>query len=161
MTPRQQGAMGECERRTEEARIAALFARPRTHYRAVQCVLLSGTSSFSSLLASPDASDGLSGLLGGRAQPSRWEQRPLQRIDLRATRGTAEIAFRTLCPSERECRPAAEARVSRLHCGNIVHQKGDRTASHRSRISAPARVPSRGRHDYLPDHSPTLVLRQV
>ena len=33
--------MGMRERRTQEARIAALGARPRTPYRAVQCALVS------------------------------------------------------------------------------------------------------------------------
>ena len=51
MTPRRQGAMGECERRTQGALIAALFVRPRTYYRAAQCVLRAGVSFFSSLLA--------------------------------------------------------------------------------------------------------------
>jgi hypothetical protein len=49
MTPRRRSAMGECERRTQEALIAALFARPRTHYRAAQCVPGAGASFFSSL----------------------------------------------------------------------------------------------------------------
>ena len=49
MTPRLQSAMGTRERRTQEVRIAALFARPRTHYRAAQCALEAGASFFSSL----------------------------------------------------------------------------------------------------------------
>ena len=52
MTPRRQSAMGECERRTQGALIAALFVRPRTYYRAAQCVLRAGVSFFSSLLTS-------------------------------------------------------------------------------------------------------------
>ena len=50
MERRYQSAMGARERRTQEARIAALFARPRTCYRAAQCVLGAGALFFSSLL---------------------------------------------------------------------------------------------------------------
>ncbi len=50
MTRRRQGAMGERERRTQEAFVAALRARPRTSYRAGQCVLVAEASLFSSLL---------------------------------------------------------------------------------------------------------------
>ena len=53
MTLRRQGAMGERERRTQEALVAALRARPRTLYRAGQCVLVAKASLFSSLLANP------------------------------------------------------------------------------------------------------------
>jgi hypothetical protein len=47
--------MGTRERRTQEAhsrhaRIAALFVRPRTCYRAAQCVLAAGALFFRSLL---------------------------------------------------------------------------------------------------------------
>ena len=42
--------MGMRERRTQEARIAALFARPRTYYRAAKCFPAAGVSLFSSLL---------------------------------------------------------------------------------------------------------------
>ena len=51
MTLRHQGAMGEGETRTQEALVAALRARPRTPYRAVQCVLGAKASILSSLLA--------------------------------------------------------------------------------------------------------------
>jgi hypothetical protein len=50
MTPRLQSAMGMRDRRTQEVRIAALFARPRTHYRAAKCGLKAGASFFSSLV---------------------------------------------------------------------------------------------------------------
>jgi len=50
MTLRRKGAMGERERRTQEALVAALRARPRTPYRAGQCVLVAKASLFSSLL---------------------------------------------------------------------------------------------------------------
>ncbi|OFV82948.1 MAG: hypothetical protein A2W26_10530, partial [Acidobacteria bacterium RBG_16_64_8] len=50
MTLRSEGAMAECETRTEEARIAALFARPMTQYRAGQCALAAKALFFSSLL---------------------------------------------------------------------------------------------------------------
>ena len=43
--------MGMRVRRTQEARIAALFARPRTYYRAAECVPAAGVSLFSGLLA--------------------------------------------------------------------------------------------------------------
>src|SRR3972149_1153964 len=55
MTPRRRGAMGTRERRTQEARIAALFARPRTCYRAAQCALAAGALFFSGLLDSEPA----------------------------------------------------------------------------------------------------------
>ena len=45
--------MGECETRTQEALVAALRARPRTPYRAAQCVLGAKASLFSSLLRLP------------------------------------------------------------------------------------------------------------
>ena len=50
MTPRRRNALGMCERRTQGARIAALFARLRTCYRAAQRVSAAGASLFSSLL---------------------------------------------------------------------------------------------------------------
>ena len=53
MTLRLQSAMGEREGRTQEALVAALRARPRTQYRAGQCVLGAKASLFSSLLARP------------------------------------------------------------------------------------------------------------
>jgi hypothetical protein len=43
--------MDKRERRTQEALVAALRARPRTTYRAGQCGLVAEASSFSSLLA--------------------------------------------------------------------------------------------------------------
>jgi hypothetical protein len=49
MTLRHQGAMGKRETRTQEALVAALRARPRTPYRADQCVLVAKASFFSSL----------------------------------------------------------------------------------------------------------------
>ena len=51
MTLRLESAMGMRERRTQEVRIAALFARPRTYYRAAQCALEAEASFFSSLLS--------------------------------------------------------------------------------------------------------------
>ena len=39
MKLRRQGAMGECEARTQEALVAALRVRPRTMHRAAQCAL--------------------------------------------------------------------------------------------------------------------------
>ena len=51
MTLRRQGAMGERETRTRGALVAALRARPRTPYRAAQCVLATKASIFNSLLA--------------------------------------------------------------------------------------------------------------
>jgi hypothetical protein len=48
MTLRRQNTISTCERRIEEARIAALFARPMTYYRAAQCVLAAGVSFFNS-----------------------------------------------------------------------------------------------------------------
>jgi len=53
MTLRCQNAMAQCERRTQEVRIAALFARPRTCYRAGECVLGAGASFFRCLLSLP------------------------------------------------------------------------------------------------------------
>jgi hypothetical protein len=50
MTLRRQGAMGKRETRTQEALVAALRARPRTPYRADQCVLGAKASIFSSPL---------------------------------------------------------------------------------------------------------------
>jgi len=50
MALRLQSEMGECETRTQGALVAALRARPRTPYRAVQCVLGAKASLFSSLL---------------------------------------------------------------------------------------------------------------
>ena len=50
MTLRRQNAIVARETRTQEARIAALLARPRTQYRAGQRVLTAVTSFFSSLL---------------------------------------------------------------------------------------------------------------
>ena len=49
MTLRSQSAMGTRERRTQEVRIAALFVRPRTCYRAAQCALEAAASFLSSL----------------------------------------------------------------------------------------------------------------
>jgi hypothetical protein len=49
MKLRLESAMGMRERRTQEERIAALFARPRTHYRAAQCTPEAKASFFSSL----------------------------------------------------------------------------------------------------------------
>jgi hypothetical protein len=46
-----QNLIGTRERRVEGARIAALFARPMTYYRAAQRVLAAGASFFSSLLS--------------------------------------------------------------------------------------------------------------
>ena len=51
MEPRPQSVMGECETRTQEVLVAALRARPRTLYRAVQCVLEAKASIFNSLPA--------------------------------------------------------------------------------------------------------------
>jgi hypothetical protein len=51
MTLRRQGAMGERETRTQGALVAALRARPRTPYRAVQCVMVAKASIFNSLLS--------------------------------------------------------------------------------------------------------------
>ena len=50
MTLRRQRALGEGETRTQEALVAALRARPRTPYRAVQCALGAKASIFNSLL---------------------------------------------------------------------------------------------------------------
>ena len=50
MTLSRQGAMGERETRTRGAIVAALRSRPRTPYRAVQCVLGAKASIFNSLL---------------------------------------------------------------------------------------------------------------
>jgi len=50
MTLRRQGTIAARERRTQEARIAALFVRPRTYYRAGQRALTAVASFFSSLL---------------------------------------------------------------------------------------------------------------
>ena len=50
MTLRRQGAMVECETRTQEALVAALRARPRTPYCAGQCILVAKASFFNSLL---------------------------------------------------------------------------------------------------------------
>ena len=49
MTIRHQGAVAECETRTQGVRIAARLARPRTQYRAGQCALVADASFFSSL----------------------------------------------------------------------------------------------------------------
>jgi len=49
MTLRRQGAMGRRETRTQEALVAALRARPRTPYRAGQCVLVAKASILNSL----------------------------------------------------------------------------------------------------------------
>jgi hypothetical protein len=57
MTLCRQGAMGECETRTQEALVAALRARPRTLYRAGQCVLGAKASILNSLLRSADVED--------------------------------------------------------------------------------------------------------
>jgi hypothetical protein len=51
MTLRRQGAMGEREKRTQEALVAAVRARPRTLYRAGQRVLVAKASLFSSFQA--------------------------------------------------------------------------------------------------------------
>jgi uncharacterized membrane protein len=51
MALRRQDAIAACETRTQGARIAALFVRPRTQYRAGQRVLAAVVSLFSSLLA--------------------------------------------------------------------------------------------------------------
>jgi hypothetical protein len=70
--------MGEREGRRREARIAALSVRPRTYYRAVQCILAAGASFFSSLLAPAALGD-----LAGHPASSGW---PNGVID-RAARG--------------------------------------------------------------------------
>ena len=49
MTLRREGAIAAGERRTQEALVAALRARPRTHYRAGQRGLVAEASFFSSL----------------------------------------------------------------------------------------------------------------
>gem|GEM_PF-2304745 len=59
MTLRCQGAMGERETRTRGALVAALRARPRTPYRAVQCVLAAKASIFNSLIDQSSARNGL------------------------------------------------------------------------------------------------------
>jgi hypothetical protein len=51
--------MGERETRTQEALVAALRARPRTPYRAGQCVLGAKASIFSSLLTGAVRAGGL------------------------------------------------------------------------------------------------------
>ena len=53
MTRRRQGTIAASERRTQEVRIAGLFARPRTHCRAGQRVLGAVASLFSSLQGRP------------------------------------------------------------------------------------------------------------
>ena len=50
--------MGKCETRTQEALVAALRGRPRTPYRAAQCVLGAKASLFSSLLERDATADG-------------------------------------------------------------------------------------------------------
>ncbi len=50
MTLRRQNTIAAREGRTQEARIAALFARPRTRHHAGKCVLKAVASLFSSLL---------------------------------------------------------------------------------------------------------------
>ena len=50
MTLRRKNTIAAGERRTQEARIAALFARPRTYYRTGQRVLAAVASLFNSLL---------------------------------------------------------------------------------------------------------------
>ena len=49
MTLCRQGAMVDWETRTQEALVAALRARPRTPYRAGQCVLVAKASILNSL----------------------------------------------------------------------------------------------------------------
>lgn len=51
MTLRRQNTIAACERRTQGARMAALFVRRRTHYRAGQRVLMAEASLFNSLAA--------------------------------------------------------------------------------------------------------------
>ena len=58
--------MGECETRTQEALVAALRARPRTPYRAGQCVLVAKASPFSSLLRRDQPQPGKVGALASR-----------------------------------------------------------------------------------------------
>jgi hypothetical protein len=50
MTLRRRKVVGMRERRTQGARIAALLARLRTHYRAAQCVPAAEASFFGSLV---------------------------------------------------------------------------------------------------------------
>ena len=74
MTLRLQSACAECETRAQEALVAAVHARPRTPYRAVQCVLVAKASFFSGLLefgkrapeppASPVAEDAQPSVVG-------------------------------------------------------------------------------------------------
>ena len=60
MTLRRRGAMGKPERRTQGAFVAALRARPRTPYRAGQCVLAAEASFVSSLRTCRPIAPGLS-----------------------------------------------------------------------------------------------------
>ena len=52
-TPRSQGTLGAGKRRTQGARIAKLFVRPRTCYCTVRCVLTAAALFFRSLLVRP------------------------------------------------------------------------------------------------------------
>ncbi len=49
MTLRRHGALGMRKARTQEARVAALLARPRTTHGAAQCSVTAWASLFSSL----------------------------------------------------------------------------------------------------------------
>jgi hypothetical protein len=69
MTPRRQGSIAARERRTQEAQIAALFARPRTCYRAGQRVLAAVVSFFSSPQAPEWRNGRRNGLKHRRAMP--------------------------------------------------------------------------------------------
>jgi hypothetical protein len=83
MTLRNQGAMGECETRTQEALVAALRARPRTPYRAGQCVLVAKASVLNSLLEQPAESRHQS--LNGAGRWLRWGRGDLRLDDRRYT----------------------------------------------------------------------------
>ena len=87
MERRRQSAMGTRERRTQEARIAALFARPRTCYRAAQCVLMAGALFFSSLLGHESTRIG-GGLMntttGPGAHLTGGQDRPRDRLNVRS-----------------------------------------------------------------------------
>ena len=74
MTLRHQGAMGTRETRTQEALVAALRARPRTPYRAVQCLLVAKASIFNSLLGPLSDPSCKVGQAGVKERPKETER---------------------------------------------------------------------------------------
>src|SRR5579884_178991 len=100
MTTRRLGAMGECDARTQGARIGAPFVRPRTPQRGAQRVQAARASLRQELLASADDASGRAEdrralerrhpQLGGQPAEERVDEEELVQVELPWTAGGRE-----------------------------------------------------------------------